>query len=299
MGRSYICLSTAAANRYLILDSDLKECASFYIADELEVPIHVFSKSKGLVRGGNNGQIAITTFDEWVPKSTTRVVQCLKEKITCLSTRDGLIVAGSDTGEVGGWSYDGTQLYQFQIPDHYDIEGISFRQDSFIEGISIRQDSFLITTYQSVSVYKALSCGVSDTTMPTCIKTHKAFCDWATYDIEGKKIYLAKNSKEFAFRPILPISTGQHKIFILSVPNVSNEIIIRDFNTLETLRKEQVDKEFLRDVAYMWCNYEQLFLIRNDTVYLMDLGKDLVGYSKAEPFEVAECFALIREIRDE
>ena len=75
MRRSCMCLSTAPSNGYLILDSDLKECASFHIADKLEVPAHVFTKSRGLVRGGNNGQITITTFDEWKPDPTTRVDQ--------------------------------------------------------------------------------------------------------------------------------------------------------------------------------------------------------------------------------
>jgi hypothetical protein len=132
--RLYICLSIVG-NRYLILDSDPKECASFHIDDKLKVEAHVFTRGYGLVRGGNSGQITITTFNEWEPKSTTAAVQCLEGKITCLSTRGGLILAGSDTGQVGGWSYDGTQLYKFQVPDvgeYYYIHAISIRHDTFL-----------------------------------------------------------------------------------------------------------------------------------------------------------------------
>jgi hypothetical protein len=39
-----------------------------------------------------------------------------------------------------------------------------------------------------------------------------------------------------------------------------------------------MDGKFALDIVYIWCNYEQLFFIRNNIVYIIDFGKDLDNY---------------------
>jgi hypothetical protein len=133
--------------------------------------------------------------------------------------------------------------------------------------------------------------------MPSHIKSHAktSYCEWATYDIEGKAIRYPSSDM---FRPIFPRYTSQHKILLLSIPDSCKEIIIRDFTTREIIRRHEIDGKFALDIVYMWCNYEQLFFIRNDTVYIMDFGKDLDSYWKGKGFEVAECFSLTRCIKE-
>jgi hypothetical protein len=66
--------------------------------------------------------------------------------------------------------------------------------------------------------------------MPSYIKSHakSSYCEWATYDIEGKVIRYPSSSM---FRPILLRCTSQYKILLLSMPDLYKEIIIRDFAT--------------------------------------------------------------------
>lgn len=128
----------------LILSSDLEICNSFTLDDRLESSVHVFTKSRGLVQGGENGQILITRFDNWKPESSIEASSPFRNMVTALSTRRDLIMAGTVGGEVGGWSYDGSKLYQILEP-----------LNDFVHSISIRETRILVGT-ENINEYQLI-----------------------------------------------------------------------------------------------------------------------------------------------
>ena len=127
----------------IILSIDLATLSSFNLDVQPESFVHVFTKSRGLVRGGRN-KLIMTAFDEWMPKEPLIVSNCFEKPdqyISAISTREDLIFASTEGGEVGGWNYKGAKLYH--------TPSVS----ECVTNISIRQRHILVTSsaYQGVS----------------------------------------------------------------------------------------------------------------------------------------------------
>jgi hypothetical protein len=276
------------------LNSDLGICTSFQLGNELEVWGHVFVQSKGLVLAGSDGQILIKTFDGWTPNPSIKAVGPLTDEIGALSTRDGLILAGSASGEIGGWSFDGMKLYQLQLRE---VTG-----NPYVRSISIRQNKFLVGRDDAIYEYEIpLWPPESRPITPHMIRrVPRDDIDWATYDIEGSdirwRVVLDRPKTPLplnTYRPVLPRSSSQYRTHLLSLRHLSNEIVIHDFKESKYIRGHRVDEDFFNNIQFMWCSYKQLFLINyEDTIYMMDFGKDLDGSQLDSSFEIAECFSL-------
>ena len=295
MKRAYICLTTkyittkdiTTKDKYcFILNSDLGTCASFKIDPKLEVWRSVFTKSRGLVLAGSDGQIVIRTFDEWTPNPPIKAVRPLTGQIEALSTRGGLIIAGSGTGEVGGWNYDGVKLYQIQLPEV---------KNCCVRSISIGPNNFVVGRNNAIYEIPTRS-PLSTPTTPHKIKhIPKDGLEWASYDIEGnyarRRLVLSKPGTALdTYRPVLPRYESQHITYLLSLCRESCEIVLHNFKDFKYICRYQVDKKLSDNIKFMWCTHTQLFLIDcKGTIYMKDFAKGQAGSCS---FKIAECFAL-------
>jgi hypothetical protein len=198
-----------------------------------------------------------------------------------LSTRDELIIAGSAEGEVGGWNFAGQKLFHLNLVDY--IYSISIRENKFIVGAD------------GVYYYE-----ISQSQPFTLMRTRyeRKELDWATYDIEGRnvqwRLVLDRQTTPLnTYRPLLPRDMNQHRIYLLSLRGASNEIVIHDLETLKEIKRHKVTEEFFNQIQFMWCTYNQLFLITSgNDIYMMDFTKDLEDFQLDCSFKIAECFGL-------
>lgn len=270
----------------LILSSDLEICNSFTLDDRLESSVHVFTKTRGLVQGGKNGQILITRFDNWKPKSSIEASSPFRNMITALSTRGDLIMAGTVGGEVGGWSYDGSKLYHILEP-----------LNDFVHSISIRETRILVGT-ENVNEYQ-LPARKSESD-PSIIQQLERLSQkrakvslWATYDSEGQKVKWRQEGKLAPYRPMLPMSTGSCEVRLLARKELNDDqqVVVKNFNSGEEFRRFSVDQGI---IDFMWCDRDRLFMIYRGRkeILMMDFAKDILGFNRDTTNELAECFSL-------
>lgn len=289
--RVYTCLTTTDKTCF-ILNSDLEICTSFKIEID-DIPEHkskygfepcktAFTKLRGLVLAGSDGRIFIITFDGWTPNVPIKAEDPLTDEIGALSTRDELIIAGSAKGEVGGWNFTGQKLFQFNLV-------------GYVKSISIRQNKFIIGGNDGVYYYEISQ---SQPFTPKRTRYEKKDLDWATYDIEGRyvqwRVVLDRQTTPLnTYRPILPKGTSQHRIYLVSLRDDSNEIVIHDLKELKEIKKHKVREGFFQDIQFMWCTYNQLFLVTyGNAIYMMSFTVDLWDFHLDCSFEIAECFGL-------
>lgn len=275
------------------MNSDLEICTSFKIGID-DIPEHkseyefepwktAFTKLRGLVLAGSDGRIFIITFDGWTPNVPIKADDPLTDQIEALSTRDDLIIAGSAKGEVGGWNFTGQKLFQFELV-------------GYVFSISIRQNKFIVGLIDGVYYYEISQ---SQPFTPKQTGYEKMDLAWATYDIEGRYVKWRRvvepdqTTPLDTYRPVLPRDTSQHKIYLLSLRHGSNEIVIHDLKELKEIKKHKMSEDFFREIQFMWCTYNQLFLITfGNAIYMMDFTKDLKDFQLDCSFEIAECFGL-------
>jgi hypothetical protein len=290
------------------LSSDLEICTSF----KIDLPKHISkygdlcefepwktafirrSGRRGLVLAGSDGRIFIITFDDvWTPNVPIEAEGHLTNDIGALSTRDELIIAGSAEGEVGGWNLSGKKLFHINTVGY--VQSISIRENKSIIG----QNKFIIAANEGISYY-----GISQSPPFAPKRTRyekkdeKKGLDWATYDIEGRKVqWRVKVNRQMTplntYRPVLPRHTSQHKIYLLSLRDSSNEIVIHDLEESKEIKRHQMSEDFFQDIQFMWCTYNQLFLITyGNAIYMMNFTKDLKDFQLDCSFKIAECFGL-------
>ena len=95
------------------------------------------------------------------------------------------------------------------------------------------------------------------------------------------------------YRPVLPRITSQRKTYLLSLRHGLNEIVIYDSKKKTEIKKHKISEDFFHQIQFMWCTYNQLFLITySNSIYMMNFTKDLKDFQLDCSFEIAECFGL-------
>jgi hypothetical protein len=273
----------------LIFNRDLEILNSFKL-DDLVPRAHVFTISRGLVRGMNTGQILITKFKDYQPESTIEASNQpfdFNDSVTAITTKDDIFIAGTAEGHIGVWSYNGSKLFHFRC-----------RSSDYVHSISIRPPRFLVATTTQFYEYEL---PVYDpNSRPTNPKvpiglSSLAFpynTTWATYDFEGKNIKWATDGVRTLRRPIIPLSK-EGTIRTLSVTprgGGDQEIYIRDILTEYLPRSSTINLGF---IDYIWCDQERLFLLSCDRqeTSMMDFAKDIKNFKSNISHDAIECFS--------
>jgi hypothetical protein len=255
----------------------------------------VFTKTRGLVLAAGDGlysQVTILPFsDKLKPKKQKdfevfegKEVGGLEGKISALSTRDDLIIAGSERGKVKAWSYNGTELFEFQLPELQDENG-----HPRITHISIRQDEFLVGRDEGYYVYPTCFPQQGSYTPLMSKKKKDGFCNWATYNIEGTNVKWHTQGNLNKFRPILPMYKSCYEVYVPSLYYPTKQIIIWTFSGKKVREINLADTDF-HNIQFMWCDFQRLFWATNsEEIYTIDFSTGLEGDYLFEP---AECFGL-------
>ncbi|KAH8595146.1 hypothetical protein B0O99DRAFT_710411 [Bisporella sp. PMI_857] len=261
-----------------ILDRDLKICASFELfpIESFEVLHHVCTEQKGLVCGSSDGNIVIVKLQDWKPQQQLKAAGGLDGEIRTMSTRRDLIGAGSTGGEVALWNYAGSM-----------IATVKLGREGIIHSLSIGETRLLVVPDNDAYEYEIPTMDAA-TTIPSILKLKKGGhrklgkTTWAAYDpeeknIQSEKLISTENQPLERFRPVLPLSSLDYDIHILSCkvetkevpgsqyPGITKvDIVIEEFNSGKTtiIRDFQVAPE---EIKSMWCDRERLYWVYQGT----------------------------------
>ncbi|CZR65346.1 uncharacterized protein PAC_15246 [Phialocephala subalpina] len=289
---------------FTILDRDLNNPKSFelFSIDSLEVWHHVCTEQRGLVCGGSDGNIAIVELRDWKPQKQLKALGGLDGEISAMSTRHDLIAAGSTSGEAALWNFAGSKLATIKL------------DCGTIHSLSIRETRLLVVPDDAYE-YEILT-PTTATTTPSVPKLksvgyHKlGETTWAAYNPEQKKIQFerlisTKDQPLERFRPVLPLSSLDYDIHILSckvktkrVPGKWNleidkqDIVIEEFDSGKTriIRNFQVAPKHIKS---LWCDKERLYWIYTGTSKIMMVNfTDGLSFERNTTVKLAECFSL-------
>jgi hypothetical protein len=286
-----------------VLDRDLKICASFelFSIDSLEVWHHVCTEQRGLVCGGSDGNITIVKLRDWKPQQQLRAGG-LDGEISAMSTRHDLIAAGSTSGEAALWNYTGSKLATIKL------------ECGTIHSLSIRETRLLVVPDDAYEYEIPTPTAV--TTTPSVLKLKRGGhhelgeTTWAAYDPEQKNIEVerlrsTKDQPLERFRPVLPLSSLDYDIHILSCkvktknvpgslyPEIDRQdIVIEEFDSGKTriIRDFQVAP---KEIKSLWCDRERLYWIYASTTKIMMVNfTDGLNFERNTTVKLAECFSL-------
>jgi hypothetical protein len=216
-------------------------------------------------------------------------------EVSALTTRGDLIAAASTSGEVALWNYEGLKIATVEV------------KGSSIRDLSIRDTNLLVVSNGDAYEFN-LPMPTNANTIPSVLKLKKGGhhnlgqATWAAYDPEGKNILLERktdvgNHTLQRFRPVLPLSSKDYDIYILSYREKregfgQQNIVIERFDSGKTsiVREFQVD---YIPIKSLWCDRERLYWIYRfgSRIRMVNLT-DGLNFETNSTVQLAECFSL-------